>query len=708
MKKMIYCSFLTMVLLIGLSQKSNSQSWDWYQDPQVGFANRLQVMDQDFYNNYYLRGQYYDTIFFTDTAFYHPDNTHGTYEAIAKYNVNGEFIKAVDFYSLPNRILTYTNVQIDSESNIYVAGGFQDSLFCNELVLNHGGVPNTFVPDAYIVKLDNDLNIVWADIISGDLQENVLDIQITDDDRIFIATNHISGGIVDSENVFLGQDTTFHDFDFLSITRINSDKAIVWNREVEGKINGNMSIGEDGNVHFFGRSWSNIFIDQDTLFNPHGHDNPPESYCSFELIYNQEGELLKAQFIDNELYYFDGYFDIEGNLYTTAQIYDTVLFEGDTLYGYEGGPNFVLVKMNPQREVEWYKKFVAVDSYFHMGRIPILIQDDKLVFILSAVNDFYIDDLLISSEHPDKSIIGEINKLGELNWYLTVQSNQSVNISNFIFDNCGNILLNGAYSGDAYFQNNTLNMNSKDNVNLFFGKIIFKTPMTNFMGNDSAFCDSHLLTAPSNFQYYLWNDSLSQQSSILVNKSEMFQVAIGDEEGCWEYDTISIEIQDGFSFDLGSDTTILINDTIFINAPDDMEYDSYLWSNGASSEEMVIIGNQYGIGSFPIWLQLNSGVCMASDTIILTVEDGSWMSEYQKNFQVYPIPSDQQIFIKWEDWNSEQIRYEIIDIYGRHLMQGSVQKGVQKIDISILKKGNYFLKITEKNHTISVVKLIRK
>ncbi len=707
MKKLKNFIPITVIIILLSSLPTYSQSLNWLIDPQVK-ANRVQIVNQDIYDNYYIRAQYYDTINFPDTSFYHPDNTQGTYDAIAKYSVNGEFIGAVDFYSLPNKCL-FNNISLkDSRSNLYVAGSFQEKLFCNDLVLNHGGTPNTFVPDAFIIKLDSNFNIVWSDIISGDLQENLLDFKIVNDDKIFIATNHISGGIVDSENFFLGQDTTYHDYDFLSITRINSEKELIWNREVEGKISGNMNIGLDGKIHFFGRSWTHIYIDGDTLFNPNGNENPPESYCNFILSYNQEGDLLEAQFIDIDLFLLDGHFDSEGNIYSSAEIRDTLIFEGDTLYGGNGGPNYILIKLNSQRDVEWYKTLEAVDSYFHMVGIPMVLKDDKIFFAISSETDFYLEDTLITSEHPVKSVYGEFNNTGELKWHLTLQSDFRIRSTSLFIDNCSNILINGVYNGSLYFPNDTISTNTTAYYDQFFGKINIKEPYVGFMGNDSTYCDNYQLTAPPDYQFYLWNDSLTQENNILITQSEEFHVAIRDEFGCWEYDTISIEIQDGFTFDLGADTSILSNDTILISAPDNMDYDSYLWSNGSSIENAFIIGHQYGIGKFPIWLELSSGVCTASDTLILEIKNSSGIAEFQKDFQVYPIPANNSIYINWDHWDNEQVIYNIVDMYGMQLIQGSLMNKVQEINVSTLGKGIYFLKILDKNNkTDSIIKLIK-
>ena len=79
---------------------------------------------------------------------------------------------------------------------------------------------------------------------------------------------------------------------------------------------------------------------------------------------------------------------------------------------------------------------------------------------------------------------------------------------------------------------------------------------------------------------------------------------------------------------------------------------------------------------------------------------------YGKTLSVYPNPADNFITIENTDRNSSVI-YELFDIQGKVLKQGSLYEENTTINISHLHKGIYFIRFIDKQSVVSINKIVK-
>lgn len=164
------------------------------------------------------------------------------------------------------------------------------------------------------------------------------------------------------------------------------------------------------------------------------------------------------------------------------------------------------------------------------------------------------------------------------------------------------------------------------------------------LGDDIEACDNYTLLASDKYSYYIWNDSLMDQYWYPVTESGFYSLAVSSDSVCWAFDTVHVEIQPDYEISLGNDTTVKLSKYIDISVED--VYDSYLWSDGSTSNMMRFVASDYGVGDHRIWLLTVDGVCDATDTLKITVEDDTGLPAYSANtLSVYPNPFDKSIFI---------------------------------------------------------------
>jgi hypothetical protein len=117
----------TILIIISISfhlvsyAQSNDWEWDWaYNSNDSAVGPGLSILSSDKMNNYYFSAPYITDIYFPDTSFHHSGN-YSYNCVIAKYNTNGEIIKALDIYTLPNRSINNVGLVTDHDMNMYIA-----------------------------------------------------------------------------------------------------------------------------------------------------------------------------------------------------------------------------------------------------------------------------------------------------------------------------------------------------------------------------------------------------------------------------------------------------------------------------------------------------------------------------------------------------------------------------------------------------------
>lgn len=689
MKKNIIIALIVALVVVTSTHNLIGQNWHWEWAKNTNnntVGPFLDILHADFYNNYYFRGGYSTSINFPDTSFSHNGNSYTSNYVIAKYNIHGKFKQAIDFYTLPGNHIHYPEVFTDNEMNIYVAGSFQVRIFFQDTLLNHCNTPYTFQPDIFVVKLNPDYEVVWADIIGGTLQDNLNGFIISENDDIFIATEHYAGTQWPTTVSFFGQDTAYSEKDFISVLRMDKDKNIVWRNEFQGWVSGNLFLGGDNNIHYQGKTWYNIIIGGDTLHNPY---NPNDYVPPFIISYNQDGELLKASLIDNGIYIYDMEINSDGDYLVSGQIVDTLFVEQDTIIVPPDYTFYIITKLNNYFEPTWYQ-IVEEGPNQEFGSVRIKRDQDNLIFMANAVGEIQICDTTLNLGNHYGKIIGELDINGQLiNIKTIIGTNDVFSYYPFI-DNCSNLVLGGSFKWQAYFDNDTIYAFSNYEYDGFIAKLLRSEPGQVDLGPDTTVCAEYILTGPEGYQFYLWNDSLTNQNWFSVTESGTYFFACANEDGCWFYDTINITIHPGFEIELGADTTIKKNDTIILSVPN--QYESYLWSDGSTSTTITIIGYDYGVGEFKIWVEVTDGPCVVSDTVYLTVKSEFGIDEIVNNkILIFPNPANKNLIVSAN--NGIVINEVKIYNYMGRLTQ-DYKLDSREIDISDLPAGIYIVEVT--------------
>jgi gliding motility-associated-like protein len=142
--------------------------------------------------------------------------------------------------------------------------------------------------------------------------------------------------------------------------------------------------------------------------------------------------------------------------------------------------------------------------------------------------------------------------------------------------------------------------------------VVYQPDIILDLGNDTAFCDPNTITldAQNPGLDVLWNTADITQT-IVASTSGQYWVEVTDALGCIEQDTIDITINLIPTVQLGNDTSICANETLILSQTS--AGGTYLWNDNSTNDSLTVnIDGTY-------WLELTELGCVASDTMILTV-----------------------------------------------------------------------------------------
>jgi hypothetical protein len=229
-------------------------------------------------------------------------------------------------------------------------------------------------------------------------------------------------------------------------------------------------------------------------------------------------------------------------------------------------------------------------------------------------------------------------------------------------------------------------------------------------GNDTSVCGGMILDAGEGAYSYDWSNGESG-SSINITSSGVYSLTTyGDEFGCEDSDTITVQVLQVPEIDLGDDINITIDSVVIVEA--DPIYEFYLWSNDFNGPSLSFSGAEYGAGDHEIWLQVTAyNGCTNSDTIVINVFDNSDIISIKdiEYLKLYPVPAKDNLWIEGSAFNSGNGQVYILNLKGQTIITENInQSGLfrKKIDTSQLSAGTYILKYISANNIVITKKFI--
>jgi hypothetical protein len=655
-------------------------------------SGEANVFCTDNLNNSYCGFSYADSIFFPDTVFFHPPSSSWQPGyAVAKYDQNGRFLKALDMYSVPDGGIWYEYAVTDHENNLYLCVEFQVRVFLLDTVINHGPGPYPQIPAIFLAKFDPDFHLKWVKMIYGTTQNDCWGLKISPDDHLYLSCSHYGSPSAPQTTYLLGQDTIqFNSTQLNTLIKTDLNGTIEWVKQISGNTYYNQSfdpleIGEDQKIYTKGQCTGDVFVDSLTLHHPyefHGKN----SYVL--LSFTQDGVLDSYRF--HPVWFDELKVNAGGDIFFSSSIGDTLFLGQDTIVRHGDDTVTSLVgRMSPQFQPYWYHVLKKI-PYINQIQFHLALKNDTLIFVTPADGIIWFLDSTYVTSYYQMIYTGQFDPAGNLTSQQFFHSTAEMIPSYKILDNCRDIVIGGLFRGKAILGPDTL-VSFDSQLRDSFLTTIKRMDHSFDLGNDTVVCTGITLHAPPGLVLFNWNNGQSVEPDLPVTQTGLYRLAAADANNCWMEDSIYVHVVPEPVISLGNDTTIKKKDSLRLAIAGN--YPHVIWSTGDTGSSIIVKGSLLGIGDHIFWVEVSNGPCSVTDSILVTVVKNPGISETTPQGPViFPNPAADYVDI---ELSPDAQVVEISDVSGSILRSISLSGSPDKIrmDLKGLREGVYFITI---------------
>jgi hypothetical protein len=352
------------------------------------------------------------------------------------------------------------NLASDKFGNTYLIGTFWSStlIFGTDTLFNQGSA------DIYIVKFNNQGNIVWAKSCGGNSDDGGGGVCCDSIGNIYIAGSYRS---------------TITNFNNLTINKINpsvsaemclakydSNGNAIWVKQVFGDCwvsGGRLKVDDNNNIFVIGSGSAGTYID----FGAVTISNSPFATTAFLAKYDTSGNLLWVHKSEpsKDSYFYSLAADQNGNCYVVGH-FDSTLIKFDTITLYNQGNILVneifIVKYDFNGNVAWAKSIHGSgdDQCFDIA----CNKNGELAITGYFKASLYHGIDTFTTQGLEDIFLAKLDTSGVINWITSRGGTGSDGCWNVAIDNAGNTIIGGFFSSPSIsFDTINLTLQSTNN-----------------------------------------------------------------------------------------------------------------------------------------------------------------------------------------------------------------------------------------------------
>ena len=704
-------------------------------------THRLYAMDikLDGFGNTYVLGQYNDTVDFDPgSGTFILDSIGGTKDIfILKLDNNGDFVWAKSL--IGPGIDRGSALDIDEANNIYISGSFQDSLDFDP------GVDTLYKQangsrDFFILKLNSDGSFNWVNTYGGPFSDFCYDIKVDNQANIILTGTYRNQTFFDpNDTLQLLTGTQYHN---LFILKLDSTGSFIWVKGTPPSnniIGGSISLDSYGNIYISGTFDEHANFDTATSSSLYTSNRMAiDKHDAYLLKLNSNGEYIWVKgFQGNDVSFIsDILFGSNNKLILLVDFTHSVDVDpsaNNYIITGNGHHNMIVQQLDSAGNFIWASSYISTISCF--GK-PILLSQNEDLFIggyfqgsidfdentnattqtsLNGISSFFLK--LKPCLHPSMATTLTVTACNSYTWTNGITYTSSTNQIRHVFSNvsgCDSLVTLGLtilkpgvsygtvvtcdsitwIDGNTYYQSNDsaaiitiANASSNGCDSLVILNLINQSNGSTF--NEDA-CNE-----------YTWLNGVTYFS--ITNTPEMIYTNVN---GCDSVVRLNLRL---FPYD----TTIIQTDamTLFATYTQGMHYQWY-----SCDGDSILPGKTYPSfkaqvpGSYAL---IFSRPYRCSDTSSCYYLNPLGINKLESDelINIYPNPTKDFISIDFQKVIAKNALVVITDLSGQLVYQKLIQQKtstwVEKIDLTKLVSGLYFLKVTinRKDYTFKISKL---
>lgn len=634
-------------------------------------------------------------------------------------------------------------IQVDAAKNVYLAGSYVDSVdFDPSTAPGDTAIRRTsFAPNAFIAKYDSTGNFNWVSTIDGQQLIHIRDMELSPAGNLYVIGEFMDTARFKGTSSFNTQ-VSNGVFDVF-IAKYDTSGQILWSHSMGGPATDwgyNLTVDQNENVIITG----SFLISMD--FDPSSTGTAIISSTMgspdiFIAKYDSNGDYIWAKNAGSAAMDEGHSIDVNrnGEIYVTGFIGDTATF--DTIGVSNRGANDIFIaKYDALGNALWAQSLGGPAS--DKGTV---IKENGSNFYLAASYDSlaYMDTSSTAPNHfglgGEDMIIASYDAAGNYQWSKSIGGTQGEEINSLNLDSYGNLLITGSFTDSVDFDPDvgTASLHSNGLRDIFMAKyypdgkyiwaysfgsanldqgeyilpihdeIYLTGGFEDSVNFNPATNSSNVLNASANGSVFLTKfaachnnhdfdttsvcvgDSVIFNTQYAFKESGTFHLRMQDTSGCDTLITLLVEQNDTVNTQLSTnDPSISLNDSTSMYQWYDCNADTII--NGETSHTFTATAN--GNYAAIITDSLSGCIDTTSCVNITTVGIKKTTSPALK-LKIFPNPTSGKLFVESEEENP----FRIVNQLGKVVMEGSLKKGSQTINLHKLSSGIYFFTTTNQS-----------
>lgn len=373
-------------------------------------------------------------------------SSHGAY--VQKLDPNGNFIWAVG-YSGTNDVWA-NSIAVDSDNNVYITGYFQGTIDFDPGIGTFNLTPSGF-SDAYILKLDQSGNFLWAQKVGGTNEDAGVELAVDNNNDVIIYGDYSNTADFDPSGLTYSLTATDGTASF--IWKINSSGNFIWAKSINSDADG-ITVNNNNEIYITGIYTGTVDFDPNGgVFNLSSISGTADVYI---LKLNSIGDFQFAKSVGGSTQEVGGdiCLDNSNNVYITAGFSGTADFDpSGSSYNLTSFGDFdnIILKLDPIGNFSWVARSGSTSGDFGNS---IYSDDYGNVFATGCFTgtvdfDHGIGTYNLSSNGAYDIFVLKINSSGIFKWAISMGGSTVSDMGNaIIISNISNsIYTTGNYGG---------------------------------------------------------------------------------------------------------------------------------------------------------------------------------------------------------------------------------------------------------------------
>jgi hypothetical protein len=387
--------------------------------------------------------------------------------------------------------------------------------------------------------------------------------------------------------------------------------------------------------------------------------------------------------------------DAQDNLFVAGS-FSLTLGLADTTVVSKGYTDAFLFKYAADGKRLWSRSF-GTWYYDYANHLNV----DKLgsVMVTGSLGDaLALDSVMIAPRSKDNAtLVIRFSAEGQAKWGDCI-SGQGRNFSDgSVLDSKGNLYLTGSFRGS--FQKEGDELTAVGDQDVFLAKYYNCPTSKAQMFGVGPLCPGTVgeLSIKHGYKDITWNDTPTGKTRHTVKVPGRYWVSMYDKKGCLLTDTVTIPLAPLPVFTLGTDTTLNLNDSLLLKAP--QKYTNYHWQDHSSMPTYVARANDGKPGSAIYWLSVSDSLgCAHTDSIqVRYMVDPNRSIIENATLITYPNPTRNEVYWYLKSEKTCTMKVALTDEHGRTLYSRDIEhyspSQVMQISLHDVPVGQYQIRL---------------